>query len=78
MPSLQYLHLQTNRASILQNLLCGKFTINPVYDSSQKIHLIRSKALGLLLEQRRVPVDYILICRLEILFKHKGMKQRYY
>lgn len=52
--------------------------MNPVYDSSQKIHLIRSKALGLLLEQRRVPVDYILICRLEILFKRKGMKQRYY
>ena len=50
----------------LQNLLRGKLTVNPVYDSSQEIHLIGSKALGLFLEQRRV-------VRLSVCFSNSGV-----
>ena len=42
--------------------------MNPVYDSSQEIHLISSKAFGLFFEQWSILVDDILICLLEILF----------
>ena len=41
--------------------------MNPVYDSSQEIHLISSKAFGLFFEQWSILVDDILICRLKIL-----------
>ena len=41
--------------------------MHPVDDSSQKIHLIRSKALCLFFKQWGILVDNILICRLKIL-----------
>ena len=41
--------------------------MNPVYDSSQEIHLISSKAFGLFFEQWSILVDNILLCRLKIL-----------
>ena len=44
----------------------------PVYNSSHKIHLIGSKALGLLLEQWGILVDNILICRIKIMFSMAG------
>ncbi len=45
-----------------------------VYDSSQKIHLIGSKAFGLLLEQWGILIDDILICRLKIMFGSSSVR----
>lgn len=46
----------------------------PAYNSSQKIHLIGSKALGLLLEQWGILIDDILICRLKIMFSSSSVR----
>ena len=52
--------------------------MNPIYDGSQKIHLIGSKTLRLLLEQRGILVDNILICRFKILLGSRFISMNSY